>query len=630
MKIRSILRGVALLLLTPAVTWAQPLPVGPGLRLNSTTQGDQTRPAAGTGFQGNTVVIWETFDSGGACQVVRGQRLQPGGQFLGFEAEISGAQGCDGGPNALEPKVGVSPLSNLFVAAWGLEPGLFPTDQRLVVARRLDFLTGALGDAFLVQGDDAASTRVPDAVSFNPTNERFLVAWTNGFIGTLSPVVEFVGRTYTPAGAPLTAPFTFSEGSGSAIWRTGGLLAAWADGEPLLNVPFELFARRFNVTGTPNGNVFEVSDAGAPRDVVLAANGAGNALLVWTAEEGNGKAVFARLYDGAGTPRTPRFRVNVQPAGIDPNVAVASDGTSFFVAWDDSGDPPHVHARLINANGAPVGAPFRVDPFNQTTQMRPAVAAGPEGSFLVAWEGRWPGAGEAEGLDILAQRFATAAPLALGATVTGLVDNATGNIRYFRLDVPEGTRNLSILLEGGSGNADLFVRRGALPTDAQFDQASRNPANAEQVDIPQPQAGTWYVGIQAKSAYTGLALTVEADSPPCTPDLETMCLNRGRFRVQAEWRDFDGNTGSAKVVPFGSDDSGLLWFFGPNNWEVLIKVLDGCPVNQHYWVFAAATTNVQYTIRVTDTRTGRLKEYTNPLNRISPAITDTEAFKTCP
>jgi hypothetical protein len=63
---------------------------------------------------------------------------------------------------------------------------------------------------------------------------------------------------------------------------------------------------------------------------------------------------------------------------------------------------------------------------------------------------------------------------------------------------------------------------------------------------------------------------------------------------------------------------------------MLIKVLDGCNINNRYWVFAAATTNVEYTLRVTDTETGASKQYRNPLGQASPAITDTSAFATCP
>lgn len=118
---------------------------------------------------------------------------------------------------------------------------------------------------------------------------------------------------------------------------------------------------------------------------------------------------------------------------------------------------------------------------------------------------------------------------------------------------------------------------------------------------------------------------------PCVPDAATLCLNGGRFQVQAQWTDFQANTGSGDVVcGTSSDSSGLFWFFSPDNWEVLLKVLDGCGVNGNYWVFGAASTNVAYTITVTDTRTGAVRSYTNPLGSSSPAITDTAAFPACP
>lgn len=116
----------------------------------------------------------------------------------------------------------------------------------------------------------------------------------------------------------------------------------------------------------------------------------------------------------------------------------------------------------------------------------------------------------------------------------------------------------------------------------------------------------------------------------CTPSPTNLCLNDGRFRVNITWRDFIGNTGTGRIVPYGSDDSGMFWFFHPDNWEVLIKVLDGCHLNNHYWVFAAATTNVEYTLTVTDTERDISTTYFNGLGVASPAITDTTALDTCP
>ena len=128
---------------------------------------------------------------------------------------------------------------------------------------------------------------------------------------------------------------------------------------------------------------------------------------------------------------------------------------------------------------------------------------------------------------------------------------------------------------------------------------------------------------------TDLVTVVDA-STLCVPGDTTLCLNEGRFKVEASWRDFRDRTGMGHVVPFGSDNSGMFWFFGEDNWEMLIKVLDGCGNNNHFWVFAAATTTVEYTLKVKDTQTGAIQEYFNPLRQRSAAIADTSAFATCP
>jgi plastocyanin len=119
---------------------------------------------------------------------------------------------------------------------------------------------------------------------------------------------------------------------------------------------------------------------------------------------------------------------------------------------------------------------------------------------------------------------------------------------------------------------------------------------------------------------------------PCVADAETLCLNRdGRFRAQIEWRDFAGNSGPGQTVDIGKRDSGLFFFFDENNIEMLIKVLDACvePFN-HFWVFYAATTNVEFTLTVTDTARGIEKRYTNELGTPAPPVLDTSAFATCP
>jgi len=58
--------------------------------------------------------------------------------------------------------------------------------------------------------------------------------------------------------------------------------------------------------------------------------------------------------------------------------------------------------------------------------------------------------------------------------------------------------------------------------------------------------------------------------------------------------------------------------------------LNACSLNQAFWFYAGGLTDVQVTIVVTDTLTGKKKTYTNPLGRAFQPIQDTSAFTTCP
>lgn len=110
----------------------------------------------------------------------------------------------------------------------------------------------------------------------------------------------------------------------------------------------------------------------------------------------------------------------------------------------------------------------------------------------------------------------------------------------------------------------------------------------------------------------------------------TILLN-GRFEVGVEWRGFEtGQGGFAQVSDLRTPDSAIMFFGNADNLEFLIKVIDGCDINDRFWVFFAGATNVEFTVSVTDTQTNTSKEYSNPLGNPADAVTDTQAFATCP
>ena len=75
---------------------------------------------------------------------------------------------------------------------------------------------------------------------------------------------------------------------------------------------------------------------------------------------------------------------------------------------------------------------------------------------------------------------------------------------------------------------------------------------------------------------------------------------------------------------------GIISFLDPTNPELLVKVLNGCGINHHYWLFYAATTDLGFELAVEDTPTGTVVTYTNPDRATAATVTDTSAFATCP
>ena len=59
---------------------------------------------------------------------------------------------------------------------------------------------------------------------------------------------------------------------------------------------------------------------------------------------------------------------------------------------------------------------------------------------------------------------------------------------------------------------------------------------------------------------------------------------------------------------------------------MLVKVLDGCGVNDHHWVYAAAATDLGLDIAVKDTATGSEWTYSKEPGAPAPAITANDAF----
>ena len=125
-----------------------------------------------------------------------------------------------------------------------------------------------------------------------------------------------------------------------------------------------------------------------------------------------------------------------------------------------------------------------------------------------------------------------------------------------------------------------------------------------------------------------VSLTTGPPVESCRDGAPYLCLQNERFEVRVHWSNPDrsGDFGKGTAVPAGaSDESGLFWFFDPDNVELVLKVLDGRAVNGNHWVFFGALSDVEYWVTVDDTASGRRLTYYNPPKTIC-GQSDTQSF----
>jgi len=153
----------------------------------------------------------------------------------------------------------------------------------------------------------------------------------------------------------------------------------------------DIFGRLFDSGVNPVGDEFRINTTrlGNQKEPSVAADPAGNFVVVWQSKDGNDWDIFAQRFDANGTPVDVEFRVNDDPNGgqLHPKVAMSKTG-AFAIVWEryeffDPFDAWDVCGQLYDCNGLPVGAELKV---NLLSQCRyPDVAMDGNGNFTVVW-----------------------------------------------------------------------------------------------------------------------------------------------------------------------------------------------------------------------------------------------------
>lgn len=156
--------------------------------------------------------------------------------------------------------------------------------------------------------------------------------------------------------------------------------------------------------------------------------------------------------------------------------------------------------------------------------------------------------------------------LANGVPVTGL-SGASGTQKFFKLDVPAGQSTLKFTIAGGTGDADLYTKLAAHPSLSLYDCRPYLNGNGETCTYNAPAAGSYYVMLNAYTAYSGVTLTgsytgSSGDGVPVLTNGQAVAISGASGSVQY-WKI---NTPAGKTLTVsitgGTGDADLYTRFG--------------------------------------------------------------------
>lgn len=96
--------------------------------------------------------------------------------------------------------------------------------------------------------------------------------------------------------------------------------------------------------------------------------------------------------------------------------------------------------------------------------------------------------------------------LTSGVPVTLASQASSTTSPNYTLVVPAGQTKVVFTISGGTGDADMYVRRGSAPTTSTYDCRPYTSGNSETCTFNAPTAGTYYVNVRAYAAFSGVSL----------------------------------------------------------------------------------------------------------------------------
>ncbi len=406
------------------------------------------------------------------------------------------------------------------------------------------------------------------------------------------PMYQLLDGNGAPVGSPVSidGPDYIGGGHSIALGPSGRLFVGFT-GSPRSHpgARTEMYFEVFSEAGALDVEPVALThpDPADPANEVsngkIGVDSSGRSLVSWGEYRSDTEYdVPARIVDASGNFLTPRFDVNTTRPGwqAGPTGVVTVGGDRFVVVWEGESDQsPYydVYFRIFASDGTPLTGEVPVSSSPTGARYSGSIATDGGSRFVVSWT--------SNGQD-------------------GYLEEI-----YFRVFRADGTAvSDEIRASAGAGREVL---------EDEFSYIAQSKSGAIALTWSADGVDSDGIGVAGRKYFRG-----------CAEGAPRLTLGGGRFEVCTLWTSFSGAHGTGVPVPLTAD-SGGFWFFGPDNLEVVVKILDGCGTNQRFWLYSAGLTNVEVTLGVIDTWTGQTWIRDANLATPFPPIQDIEALPGC-
>jgi len=394
---------VVLMLGIAAALLGQPTPVDAGRPFGTPITIRNEEPAEGqpavaynSQWQEYLVVFWN--DRPG-CDDIRAERVATDGRLLGG---VWVAAGCPA--ERRYPDVAYNSKDNQYLIVWEEVSG----NRNYVRSQRFsaDLTPQPEGVQTLYADYSIIGVCGYPAVAHAYTSNKYLVVWeyTDIFVGATSIFGGMVAANGQPV-PPIGGLIISQDPGGQWRWNpdlaynrhANGFLVVWQQYDGTSD--WDIYGQLVNGDGSilpgfpPIQVAWYIQSSMTPAVAAIpTAPGAYKYLVVWwEIDVGAGNwDIYGKLVEENGTPQPSAFPIANDPAAeSSPAVAGTEYGHQYLVTWRSARgtDDAPIQGRTIAYDGILLDDPSELPSHDAHD---PAVAAGPDGEFLLAWQDQPP------------------------------------------------------------------------------------------------------------------------------------------------------------------------------------------------------------------------------------------------